>query len=113
MVAAVGAVASAALAAASANIGANAGIQAGLNVNGDSSTAQPGFVATLNQALQSVSSAQSQAASAEAGFAAGVPGDTMAKALVASDRAEVAWNATVGVRNELVSAYQSVMNMQF
>jgi flagellar hook-basal body complex protein FliE len=37
----------------------------------------------------------------------------LAKALVANDRAAVAWNATVAVRNELVTAYQSVMNMQF
>jgi flagellar hook-basal body complex protein FliE len=77
------------------------------------SAPQPGFMDTLNQALQNVSTAQGQAASAEAGFAAGVPGATLAKALVANDRAEVAWNATVSVRNELVSAYQSVMNMQF
>jgi flagellar hook-basal body complex protein FliE len=74
---------------------------------------QPGFLGTLNQALQSVSNTQNQATTAEAGFSAGVPGATLAKALVASDRAEVAWNATVGVRNELVSAYQSIMNMQF
>jgi len=78
-----------------------------------SSTPQPGFLDTLNQALQGVSTAQGQATAAEAGFSAGVPGATLAKALVASDRAAVAWNATVGVRNELVSAYQSVMNMQF
>ena len=77
------------------------------------STPQPGFADTLNQALQSVSAAQGQANAAEAGFSAGVPGATLAKALVASDRAAVAWNATVAVRNELVSAYQSVMNMQF
>jgi flagellar hook-basal body complex protein FliE len=76
-------------------------------------TAQPGFMDTLNQALQSVSTAQSHATAAEAGFTAGVPGATLAKALVANDRAAVSWNATVGVRNELVSAYQSVMNMQF
>jgi flagellar hook-basal body complex protein FliE len=77
------------------------------------SSPQPGFFDTLNQALQSVSTAQSQATTAEAGFAAGVPGATLAKALVSNDRAAVAWNATVAVRNELVSAYQSVMNMQF
>jgi flagellar hook-basal body complex protein FliE len=75
--------------------------------------APPGFLDTLNQALHSVSAAQGEAAVAEAGFSAGVPGATLAKALVASDRATVAWNATVAVRNELVSAYQSVMNMQF
>ncbi len=78
-----------------------------------SSTPQPGFLDTLNQALQTVSTTQGHASAAEAGFAAGVPGATLAKALVANDRAAVAWNATVGVRNELVSAYQSVMNMQF
>lgn len=78
-----------------------------------SGTPQPGFLDTLNQALQSVSTTQGQATAAEAGFSAGVPGATLAKALVANDRAAVAWNATVGVRNELVSAYQSVMNMQF
>jgi len=77
------------------------------------STAQPGFVDSLNQALQSVSNAQSAATTAQASFTAGVPGATLAKALVASDRAAVSWNATVAVRNELVSAYQSVMNMQF
>ncbi len=78
-----------------------------------SSTPQPGFLDTLNLALQTVSTTQGQASAAEAGFSAGIPGATLAKALVASDRAGVAWNATVGVRNELVSAYQSVMNMQF
>ncbi len=74
---------------------------------------QPGFLDTLNRELKNVSAAQEHASVAEAGFAAGVPGDTLAKALVASDRASVAWNATVAVRNELVGAYQSVMNMQF
>ena len=47
------------------------------------------------------------------GVAAGVPGATLSKALVSSDRAQVAWSATVAVRNEVVSAYQTIMNMQF
>jgi flagellar hook-basal body complex protein FliE len=71
------------------------------------------FLSLVNEALQDVSSTQAAAASAQAGVAAGVPGATISKALVASDRAEVAWNATVAVRNEIVSAYQSIMNMQF
>ncbi|WP_298263240.1 flagellar hook-basal body complex protein FliE [Acidocella sp.] len=78
-----------------------------------SAAPQPGFLDSLNQALHGVSAAQSQATTAEAGFAAGVPGATLAKALVANDHAAVAWNATVAVRNELVGAYQSIMNMQF
>jgi flagellar hook-basal body complex protein FliE len=77
-------------------------------------TTQPGnFLSLVADALQGVSAQQSSAASAEAGYAAGVPGATLGKALVASDKAEVAWNATVSVRNEVVSAYQAVMNMQF
>jgi len=71
------------------------------------------FLDLVNTALQGVSAAQSAATSAEASYSAGVPGATLGKALVASDRAEVAWNATVAVRNEVVSAYQSIMNMQF
>ncbi len=65
----------------------------------------------VDSALAGVSAAQSTAASAEAGYAAGLPGASLGSALVASDRAEVAWNATVAVRNEIVSAYQSIMNM--
>jgi flagellar hook-basal body complex protein FliE len=71
------------------------------------------FLDMVNSALQGVSSAQSQAATAEAAYAVGAPGATLGQAVVASDRAEVAWNATVAVRNEVVSAYSSIMNMQF
>lgn len=75
---------------------------------------QPGhFSSLVANALQDVSAQQSAATSAESDYAAGVPGATLGKALVASDRATVAWNATVAVRNEVVSAYQSIMNMQF
>jgi len=73
----------------------------------------PGFLDMVNQALQGVSGAQAQAATAEAGYTIGAPGATLGKALVASDQAEVGWNAAVAVRNEMVSAYQSIMNMQF
>ncbi len=82
--------------------------------NGGSTSTQPGnFLSLVTDALQGVSAQQSAATAAEAGYAAGVPGATLGKALVASDRATVAWNATVAVRNEVVSAYQAVMNMQF
>lgn len=80
----------------------------------DTNNQKPGhFLSLITDALQNVSAQQSAATNAEAGYAAGVPGATLGKALVASDRATVAWNATVAVRNEVVSAYQSIMNMQF
>ncbi len=78
-----------------------------------SSSGTASFLDLVNSALQSVSATQTAATQAEAGYAAGATGATLPKALVASDRAEVAWNATVAVRNEIVSAYQSIMNMQF
>ena len=82
--------------------------------SGSATATQPGnFVDLINSALQNVSGAQSAASTAESNYAAGVPGATLGNALVTSDRAEVAWNATVAVRNEVVSAYSSIMNMQF
>jgi flagellar hook-basal body complex protein FliE len=85
------------------------------SLGGDSAAAPPasGFLDLVNQALQGVSNSQAQAATAEAGYTIGAPGATLGKALVASDQAEVGWSATVAVRNEVVSAYQSIMNMQF
>jgi len=67
----------------------------------------------VDSALRGVSSAQQNAAMAEQNFATGVPGASLGQAVVSSDRAEIAWNAVVAVRNEAVSAYSSVMNMQF
>jgi len=72
-----------------------------------------GFLDVVNNALKNVSAMQATAAGAEAAVAAGTPGVSMGQALVDSDRAEVAWSATVAVRDEVVSAYQSIMNMQF
>jgi flagellar hook-basal body complex protein FliE len=72
-----------------------------------------GFAGLVDQALTTVSADQNDAATKEASYAAGSPGASLGGALVASDRAEVAWNATVAVRNEVVTAYQSIMNMQF
>ncbi|GAN80044.1 flagellar hook-basal body complex protein FliE [Acidocella aminolytica] len=99
------------------NIAAQGALTAASSLVGGSSGAsapKPGqFLSLVADALQGVSAQQSAATSAEAGYAAGVPGATLGKALVANDRAEVAWNATVAVRNEVVSAYQAVMNMQF
>lgn len=70
------------------------------------------FLATMNQALMGISQNQASANNAEQAVATGAPGASMASALVLSDRAELGFNATVAVRNELVSAYQTVMNMQ-
>jgi flagellar hook-basal body complex protein FliE len=70
------------------------------------------FIQTIHSALGATSAAQSQAQSAEAAVAAGKPGASTASALILSDRAEIDWSGVVAVRNELVSAYQTLTNMQ-
>jgi flagellar hook-basal body complex protein FliE len=77
-----------------------------------SSGEQQGFGATLQQALADVSQSQAAASTAENAVAAGEPGASTSTALVLSDRAEIGWNAVVAVRNEVVSAYQTMTNMQ-
>jgi flagellar hook-basal body complex protein FliE len=86
------------------------------DIGGSSAASSSGsgdFLSLVNSALRGVSDTQNAAAAAQSGYTVGASGATLGNALVASDRAEVAWNATVAVRNEVVSAYQSVMSMQF
>lgn len=71
-----------------------------------------GFLSTIHHALAGVSAAQSAASHAEKAVAEGKPGASMATALVLSDRAQLGFSATVSARNEVVSAYQSLMSMQ-
>lgn len=70
------------------------------------------FAGTLQHALSAVSQSQHAAAAAENAVATGAPGASTATALVLSDKAEVNWTGLVAVRNEVVSAYQTIMNMQ-
>lgn len=70
------------------------------------------FLGTIHAALDAVSKAQNSASGAEAAVAAGKPGASQATALVLSDRAELGWTGVVAVRNEVVSAYQTLTNMQ-
>ena len=76
------------------------------------SATQGGFGRTLQQALIDVSQSQSAATGAENAVASGNPGASASTALVLSDQAEIGWNAVVAVRNEAVSAYQTMANMQ-
>ena len=70
------------------------------------------FLKTVQSALNNVSDAQNAAAAAENAVAAGKPGASQATALILSDRAEIGWTGVVAVRNEVVSAYQTLSNMQ-
>ncbi|TWH16890.1 MULTISPECIES: flagellar hook-basal body complex protein FliE [Pseudoxanthomonas] len=71
----------------------------------------PSFTQTLANAMQGVNAAQARAGELQAAFERGEPGADLARVMVASQQSQVAFRATVEVRNRLVQAYQDVMNM--
>jgi len=66
---------------------------------------------TLQGALADVNRAQQVSGALAAAFERGEPGADLAKVMVASQQSQLAFRATVEVRNRLVQAYQDVMNM--
>ncbi|MBF6025606.1 flagellar hook-basal body complex protein FliE [Lysobacter niastensis] len=75
------------------------------------SAAAPGFQQTLNNAIDSVSRTQNNASALQQAFELGDPRADLARVMVAMQQSQVAFRATVEVRNRLVQAYQDVMNM--
>ncbi len=74
-------------------------------------TGAPSFTETLRNAINGVSEAQATSGQLQAAFERGDPGADLARVMVASQQAQVAFRATVEVRNRMVQAYQDVMNM--
>lgn len=73
-------------------------------------TPTSGFGAALDQALHSVSASQENAEALSAGYERGEVTD-VAKVMLARQEAGVAFEATLQVRNRLLSAYQDIMRM--
>ena len=78
---------------------------------GRAAEAAPSFSATLRGALEGVNQAQQRSGELVKAFELGEPGADLAKVMVASQQSQIAFRATVEVRNRLVQAYQDVMNM--
>ena len=74
-------------------------------------TAAPSFTQTLARALEGVNATQAKAGELQTAFERGDPGADLARVMIASQQSQVAFRATVEVRNRLVQAYQDVMNM--
>lgn len=81
------------------------------SLGGTRKTDGTSFAATLNNALGQVSQAQAAAHAAAKAEILGAPGASLETALVTSMRAHVDWTAAVAVRNGIVNAYNTVMNM--
>jgi len=69
-----------------------------------------GFAETLNQALHKVSAVQKHSGDMQVGYERGEVTD-IAQVMMARQEAGVAFEATLQVRNKLLSAYQEIMRM--
>lgn len=70
------------------------------------------FANTLKSALDSVNQSQQHAEQLGKNFAMGDDSVSLSDVMIASQKANITFQATLQVRNKLVSAYQDIMNMQ-
>ena len=82
-----------------------------IDVGGAGKAETPGFAQTLSNTLDKVSATQARASELQQAFELGDPRADLARVMVAMQQSQVAFRATVEVRNRLVQAYQDVMNM--
>ncbi|GAB5453010.1 MAG: flagellar hook-basal body complex protein FliE [Halioglobus sp.] len=70
------------------------------------------FAELMKRSLDEVSDAQSKAKALATAFETGQPGVELPEVMVAMQKASISFQAVTQVRNQLLSAYQEVMNMQ-
>ena len=78
--------------------------------SGTQGTAPGGFTDALNSALQQVNGLQHKAGEAATSFERGETTD-IAAVMLAKQQASVGFEATLQVRNKLLSAYKDIMSM--
>ena len=96
---------------------AQAVARAGLNPDGTplvptKPVAPGGFQQALTQALHSVSDTHHQAAQMQREVQMDNPTVSLEETMVAMQKAQIGFQATLQVRNRLVQAYSDIMNMQ-
>ena len=96
---------------------AQAVARAGLNTQGQplkkvQAPDDGGFQKALTQAIQSVSNSQVQASQMQREVQLDNPNVSIEETMVAMQKAQIGFQATLQVRNKLVQAYSDIMNMQ-
>jgi flagellar hook-basal body complex protein FliE len=91
--------------------------RAGLDTNGmpvqrGKAAEGAGFSAALTQALQNVSASQNQAVELQRQVQLDNPTVSIEETMVAMQKAQIGFQATLQLRNRLVQAYSDIMNMQ-
>ena len=77
----------------------------------DAASQTGSFTDTLKGALSAVNQSQQHSGQLARAFEMGDPSADLAKVMVAAQHSQIAFKATVEIRNRLVQAYQDVMNM--
>lgn len=89
---------------------------AGFEISSSVDNVQPStkvdFSATLKATLDQVNQRQSQAEELGKSFAMGDDKVSLSDVMIAGQKANISLQATVQVRNKLISAYHEIMNMQ-
>ncbi len=70
------------------------------------------FHTSFSQALKAVSATQAQATEMQQQVQLGNPSVSLEETMVAMQKAQIGFQATLQVRNKLVQAYTDIMNMQ-
>jgi flagellar hook-basal body complex protein FliE len=96
-------------AAATKPAGAMPGVEA---ANAAAPSAKVSFSDALKNSLDNVSNSQNQADELGKRFALGDDSVSLSDTMIAMQKANINFQATVQVRNKLVSAYHEIMNMQ-
>jgi flagellar hook-basal body complex protein FliE len=91
---------------------AGAGVTNPLAVQTDQATASSPFAALITDAIGQVTQLEEQAQTAVTGLMTG-SGVDVHQAMIATQKADMAFELVLAVRNKAVQAYQSVMGMQF
>lgn len=86
-------------------------LQAGFTPAPAASVESGGFAAELKRSLDNISGAQTKAYGQAEAFELGKPGIALNDVMVDLQKANVAFQTGLQVRNRLVSAYQEVMNL--
>jgi len=81
-------------------------------VDGEQPTAKAGFASALKATLDQVNGAQRQSEDLGKRFVAGDDSVNLSDVMISVQKANISFQATVQVRNKLVSAYNDIMNMQ-
>ena len=79
---------------------------------GDGAASKVSFSDALKSSLQQVSSSQVKAEEMGKAFALGDDRVSLSDVMIEMQKASINFQATVQVRNKLVSAYRDIMNMQ-